>query len=74
MVAITTIVPSSRLPTPCPGSLPSRATVTTISSPGIATGRIACASSCADKTVAKGIVWLRRIPPALSVLNAIVLG
>src|SRR6266545_6891761 len=42
---MTTMVPSSRLPTPWPGSLPSRATVTTISSPGIATGRIACASS-----------------------------
>src|ERR1700674_3481068 len=42
---ITTMVPSSRLPTPWPCSLPSRATVTTISSPGIATGRIACASS-----------------------------
>ena len=38
---MTTIVPSSRLPTPCPGSLPSRATMTTISSPGMATGRIA---------------------------------
>ena len=37
----TTMVPSSRLPTPWPGSLPSRATVTMISSPGIATGRIA---------------------------------
>src|SRR5205814_170434 len=38
---ITTMVPSSRLPTPCPGSLPSRATVTMISSPGMATGRMA---------------------------------
>src|SRR5438445_11855372 len=63
---ITTIVPSSRLPTPWPGSFPSLATVTTISSPGIATGRIACPSSLRFKTPTP---WR---PPARVVGDALV--